>query len=247
MDAASSKGPLSPLIRQYKEDPESVFNTWFINNEERLKAFRSIRRGVQQVVNDIKGGQFGNDFKGTSLEFVLSVITEQKQVFAGASHPFYWKPKLRIPDIYENEGHKIAFGQFLECCLHAKNKDQILREIIRLDERKIKGLGPAVALYKKQWRTHQVHSVFPFAPTLRCALPVWRQPPDYGKDCQERRRGLKKEPERGLMACQQAGGRGVPNPIWGGYPRNRNSESYKSNIKFCNSLSHAMPLLCTCS
>ena len=56
---------------------------------KRLNAFRSIRRGVQQVVKDIKAGSFGNDFKGTSLEFVLSVISEQKQVFQGAAHPFY--------------------------------------------------------------------------------------------------------------------------------------------------------------
>jgi type II restriction enzyme len=69
------------LVRQYKTDPESVYNTWFVNNEERLKAFRSIRRGVMQVVSDIKGGRFGNDFKGSSLEFVLNFITEQKQVF----------------------------------------------------------------------------------------------------------------------------------------------------------------------
>ena len=33
---------LSQIIQQYKEDQQSVFNTWFINNEERLKAFRSI-------------------------------------------------------------------------------------------------------------------------------------------------------------------------------------------------------------
>ena len=50
---------LPPLIQQYKADSESVYNTWFINNEERLKAFRSIRRGVQQVVKDIKAGSFG--------------------------------------------------------------------------------------------------------------------------------------------------------------------------------------------
>lgn len=136
---------LAQIISQYKTDKESVYNTWFINNEERLKAFRSIRRGVMQVVEDIKQRKFGNDFKGTSLEFVLTCITEQKQVFGGAAHPFYWKPKLRIPDIYENEANKIAFGQFLENCLNAKTEEQLLREIIRLDTLKIKGLGPAVA------------------------------------------------------------------------------------------------------
>lgn len=136
---------LTPIIRQYKADRESVFNTWFINNEERLKAFRSIRRGVMQVIEDIKCKRFPNDFKGSSLELVLTVITEQKQVFEGASHPFYWKPKLRIPDIYENELNKQAFGQFLENCLNAKTEEQILREIIRLESLRIKGLGPAVA------------------------------------------------------------------------------------------------------
>jgi type II restriction enzyme len=136
---------LLTLIQQYKADQESVYNTWFINNEERLKAFRSIRRGVMQVVDDIKNGRFPNDFKGSSLEFVLSCITEQKQVFEGAAHPFYWKPKLRIPDIYESGANKVAFGQFLENCVNAKTEEQILREIIKLDSLKIKGLGPAVA------------------------------------------------------------------------------------------------------
>ena len=136
---------LNHIISQYKSDPESVYHTWFINNEERLKAFRSIRRGVQQIVADIKQNKFPNDFRGSSLEFVLNCITEQKQVFEGASHPFYWKPKLRIPDIYENQDRKKAFGQFLENCLSATKEEQLIREIIRLDELKIKGLGPSVA------------------------------------------------------------------------------------------------------
>lgn len=133
------------IIKDYKSDNQSVYNTWFINNEERLKAFRSIRRGVIQVIEDIKQKKFGNDFKGSSLEFVLNCITEQKQVFEGAAHPFYWKPKLRIPDIYENEQNKIAFGQFLENVLKAATAEEIIKEIIKIDERKIKGLGPAVA------------------------------------------------------------------------------------------------------
>lgn len=133
------------IIDNYKKDRESVYNSWFVNNDERLKAFRSIRRGVIEVIQDIKSGNFGNDFKGSSLEFVLNCITEQKQVFKGASHPFYWKPKLRIPGIYENEENKIAFGQFLEKCKNATKEKQIIKEIILLDQRKIKGLGPAVA------------------------------------------------------------------------------------------------------
>ncbi len=136
---------LKSIIKNYKQDQETVYNSWFVNNDERLKAFRSIRRGVLEVIQDIKNAEFGNDFKGSSLEFVLNCITEQKQVFKGASHPFYWKPKLRIPDIYENEENKKTFGQFLEKCINATKEEQILKQIILLDQRKIKGLGPAVA------------------------------------------------------------------------------------------------------
>lgn len=133
------------IVEAYRGDQESVYNTWFTNSAERLKAFRSIRRGVGQVVDEMRSGRFGNDFRGSSLEFVLNSITEQKQVFEGAAHAFYWKPKLRIPDIYENETNQRAFGQFLANCLSASREDQLLREIHHLDKLKIKGLGPAAA------------------------------------------------------------------------------------------------------
>ncbi len=136
---------LKQLTEQYKSDSESVYNTWFIDNQTRMKAFRSIRRGVIDVISAIKEGNFGNDFKGSPLEFILNCITEQKQVFAGAAHPFYWKPKLRIPDIYENEANKQIFGEFLEACLSTTTADKLIKEIIRLDGYKIKGLGPAVS------------------------------------------------------------------------------------------------------
>lgn len=135
---------LLPAAQAYKTDPESVYNTWFISNEERLKAFRSIRRGVGTVVEDIKHGRFPNDFKGSSLEFVLGCIAEQKQVFEGAAHPFYWKPKLRIPDIYENEANKQGFGEFLYACLDTTDVRALEKEVLKLAARGIKGLGPAV-------------------------------------------------------------------------------------------------------
>lgn len=136
---------LPSLIERYKRDPESVYHTWFVAGEARMKAFRTIRRGVRDTVDAINAGSFGNDFKGSPLEMVLAAITEQKQVFEGAAHPFYWKPKLRIPDIYENEANQRTFGRFLEACLNATRDDQVLAEISRLDRASIKGLGPAVA------------------------------------------------------------------------------------------------------
>lgn len=139
------KRTLSPLVARYRADPESVYNTWFVNGESRMKAFRAIRLGVRETVASVARGDFGNDFKGSSLEVVLNAITEQKEVFAGAAHPFYWKPKLRIPDIYENEGNKRLFASFLDACLSAGTEAQLLDQISRLSAAKIKGLGPAVA------------------------------------------------------------------------------------------------------
>lgn len=139
------RAALVELIDRYKADPESVYNTWFVSGEERMKAFRSIRRGVRDTVDGIAAGTFGNDFKGSPLEVVLTAITEQKQVFEGAAHAFYWKPKLRIPDIYENEANKQKFGAFLAACLSASREEQVLAELSRLSAAKIKGLGPAVA------------------------------------------------------------------------------------------------------
>ncbi len=42
---------LTELIAWYKGDPESVYNTWYVGNEARLKAFRAIRRGVNDTMD----------------------------------------------------------------------------------------------------------------------------------------------------------------------------------------------------
>lgn len=136
---------LTRLIDRYKADPESVYNTWFVSSAERMKAFRSIQRGVRDTVDSIVAGTFGNDFRGSPLEIVLTAITEQKQVFEGAAHPFFWKPKLRIPDIYENETNKRKFAAFLDACLAANREEQVLAEMSQLAAAEIKGLGPSVA------------------------------------------------------------------------------------------------------
>lgn len=136
---------LKKLIEEYRSDTESVYNTWFLQDKDRLKSFRTIKAGIKDVVLEIQNQTFGNDFKESSLETVITAISEQKQVFEGAAHAFYWKPKLRIPDIYENEENKSAFGSFLSACLLAKDDKKVVDEILKLNEKKIKGLGPAVA------------------------------------------------------------------------------------------------------
>lgn len=134
---------LETITKVYRQDPESVYNTWFLNNEDRLKAFRTIKSGLNDVVRDIENQTFGTDFKGSSLEVVVTAISEQKQVFEGAAHAFFWKPKLRIPDIYENDANQLRFGRFLKACSQATHEKQVIEQILTLG--KIKGLGPAVA------------------------------------------------------------------------------------------------------
>ena len=135
---------LSTLIRHWRDDPGGTYRTWFLW-DERLKNFRSIRRGIQVVVADIEAGSFGTQYRGSSLETVVHSIAEQRQMFRGADHAFLWKPKLRIPDIYENPDNQRAFGRFLDTCACCTTETELLRAVRTLDAQGIKGLGPAAA------------------------------------------------------------------------------------------------------
>lgn len=135
---------LRTLVLRWKDDPGSTYNSWFLW-EDRLKNFRAIRRGLTVVVSEIESGAFGNVYKGSSLETVVGSIAEQRQMFKGADHAFLWKPKLRIPDVYESRENQVAFGRFLDACCCCSTEADILDAIERLDSRRIKGLGPAAA------------------------------------------------------------------------------------------------------
>lgn len=135
---------LGRLIDVWQEDAGATYQSWFLW-EERLKNFRSIRRGLQLVVEEIRQNTFGNAYRGSSLETVVHSIAEQRQIFKGADHAFLWKPKLRIPDIYENRANQLAFGRFLDTCLCCNEEEGLIRAVRELDAHAIKGLGPACA------------------------------------------------------------------------------------------------------
>jgi type II restriction enzyme len=143
-NVTSASDPVRALIARWREDPGGTYRTWFLW-EERLKNFRSIRRGIAQVVDQINEGTFGNVYKGSSLETVVGSIAEQRQIFRGADHAFLWKPKLRIPDIYENRDNQLAFGSFLNTCACCPGGEAVVAAIRMLDRHGIKGLGPAAA------------------------------------------------------------------------------------------------------
>ena len=132
------------LIERWRGDPDATYRTWFLW-EERLKNFRSIRSGISTVVDEIEAGTFGNVYKGSSLETIVGSIAEQRQIFKGADHAFLWKPKLRIPDIYENQDNQRAFGRLLHHCACCSAEEEIIAGIETIDRLAIKGLGPAVA------------------------------------------------------------------------------------------------------
>jgi len=132
------------LIRQWRDDPGATYRSWFLW-DERLKNFGSIRRGLKVVVDEIEKGTFGVAYRGSSLETVVHSVAEQRQIFKGADHAFLWKPKLRIPDIYENEDYQRAFARLLHTCDCCDTAEAVVEAIRRIDEHQIKGLGPAVA------------------------------------------------------------------------------------------------------
>ena len=142
---SSTIDPVRGLLTRWREDPSGTYRTWFLW-EERLKDFRSIRRGISAVVAEVEADTFGNVYKGSSLETVVGSIAEQRQIFRGADNAFLWKPKLSIPDIYENRPNQLAFARFLQtCACCAGEEDQVVGAIQVLARAAIKGLGPAVA------------------------------------------------------------------------------------------------------
>ena len=132
------------LIENWRDDTSCTYRSWFLW-DERLKNFRSIRRGISVVVSEIERGSFGVSYRGSSLETVVHSVAEQRQIFKGADHAFLWKPKLRIPDIYENRGNQLAFGRLLHACSCCDTAEEIISHIHAIDREKIKGLGPAIA------------------------------------------------------------------------------------------------------
>lgn len=56
---AISDDPIRSLLCRWRDDPGSTYQNWFLW-DDRLKNFRSIRRGTAVVISEIEGGTFGN-------------------------------------------------------------------------------------------------------------------------------------------------------------------------------------------
>ncbi len=132
------------LVTRWRDEESGTYRTWFVW-PERIKNFGAIRRGLRVVIEEIEKGTFGNAYRDSSLQTVVGAIAEQRQIFRGADHAFLWKPKLRIPDIYENADNQRSFGRFLAACVESGAAEGIVSAIQRLDAVRIKGLGPAAA------------------------------------------------------------------------------------------------------
>ena len=55
------------FIERWRSDEGGTYRSWFFW-DERIKNFRSIRRGIGAVVSQIEAGTFGTAYKGSSLE-----------------------------------------------------------------------------------------------------------------------------------------------------------------------------------
>jgi len=77
------------LIGRWRNDTNGAYRSWFLWHE-RIKNFRSIRRGLKVVIEQIAAVQFGGIYRGSSLKIVVASITEQGQIFKSAGHAFLW-------------------------------------------------------------------------------------------------------------------------------------------------------------
>ncbi len=66
-------GLVRRLIARWRDDQGATYRSWFLW-DERLKNFRSIRRGITQVVGEIERGTFGVAYRGSSLETVVHSV-----------------------------------------------------------------------------------------------------------------------------------------------------------------------------
>jgi len=112
---------LETLITRWRADPGGTYRSWFLW-EERLKNFRSIRRGILEVIEEIDRGTFGVTYKGSSLETVVGSIAEQRQIFKGADHAFLWKPKLRTSTSRPRTSGRSASSSIPACAARARTR-----------------------------------------------------------------------------------------------------------------------------
>lgn len=134
------------MIERWRDDPGATYQSWFLW-DERIKNFRSIRCGIQQVVAETEAWSFGVAYRGSSLETVVHSITAQRKIFKGADHAFLWKPKLRFPDISENPANQRAFGRLLHNCVCCDTSDDVIAHIRAIDSLKIKVWGQRSPTY----------------------------------------------------------------------------------------------------
>ncbi|WP_439426207.1 type II restriction endonuclease [Oenococcus alcoholitolerans] len=127
------------------QKPELLYQNWYIHSEDRLRAFNKVKKGTKKIISTIREASFPRDLHGSALEEVMDIICEQQEIFKGAKHAFMWKPKMRIPDIYENRDNQIAFADMLNQVINTNQEIKMLMAVEELDKHNIKGLGPAVA------------------------------------------------------------------------------------------------------
>ena len=84
--------PVRYLFARWRDDPGGTYQSWFLL-EQRLKNFRSIRRGIAAVVAEIEAGNFGN-VRGP-LETVVGSIAETKRQTLPSCTPRWCRHSIR--------------------------------------------------------------------------------------------------------------------------------------------------------
>src|SRR3546814_6597740 len=72
------------LFQRWKEAPNATYQSWFLW-DDRLKNFRSIRRGPAQVVTEVEAGRSGVAYRGRSEEHPSELQSQLSTSYASLS------------------------------------------------------------------------------------------------------------------------------------------------------------------
>ena len=138
--------PIRLLIRRWPEDGDGTYQNWFLW-PERLKNFRSIRRGLEQVVSEMKSGTFGSQYRGSSLETVVKSIAEQRQIFKGLTMPFSGSRSCGFRTFMSHAKTNSLSRNFWTPARAAMENNRFLRRFAAWTRAASKGLDPLQPIF----------------------------------------------------------------------------------------------------
>lgn len=134
---------LPVMLSQWRADDASMYHAWFVRGD-RARNTRAIRRKLRTVISEIQAGRFTRSYQGSSLEGVISAVSDQSPIFETTAHLSRAMWTRQAEDDVEDRCNRRALGRFLRECSGGAESVTV-RAIRVLESRKIEARGPVAA------------------------------------------------------------------------------------------------------